>query len=304
MKIVKKLVSIFTCVAICLSLVSTYAFAIEQNTQIYSTSIQTNSGEQWVYSLEYDGSDTIISARDSSGRLMERSVISNGIIMQEIANGLTDDETYIISQCISTISDFTPMESDSPAPLSDDIWYEPPLRSNAGLANSTIFLGYKYLGATGPDSIYEISIGVHRKIETSYGEAYRFNVTIGTTAGTLAGILMSGVAALPWSIAIGLATAFISAGADAYFTGTLNYEQIHYTYKYTCNNQRTCISKDCECRQWWLIYNAKGEYVGIEEKDMAALNHLPLSLIQRCSLVRGDYVQGRQSMTSCPLAAP
>ena len=101
MKIVKKLVSIFTCVAICLSLVSTYAFAIEQNTQIYRTSIQTNSGEQWVYSLEYDGSDTIISARDSSGRLMERSVISNGIIMQEIANGLPDDETYIISHLYS-----------------------------------------------------------------------------------------------------------------------------------------------------------------------------------------------------------
>jgi hypothetical protein len=234
---------------------------------------------------------------------MERSVTSNGTVKQEVANGIPDDQIYVVSQCISSVSNFVPMETDEPALLSDDVWYEPPLRSDAGLTNSTIFSGYKYLGATGPDSIYEISIGVHRKINRTYGEAYRFNVTVGTTVGTLASILMSGVSALPMSIAVGLASAFISAGADAYLTGTLNYEQIHYTYKYTCNNQSTCISKDCECRQWWLIYNAKGQYVGVEEKDMAALNHLPLNLIQRCSLVRGDYVQGVRSMTSCSLAA-
>lgn len=302
-------------VLVMLSSLPLCVFATECNNQLVSalnetTKIVNYDGEEIVYTYVKTIDGGIIEAHLSDGTLIERSVLQGNTVIQEIANGKNDGKTYYIPDHITAIPDSeVPNTIDNytnPQRSSSDYWYDPPLLNDSGLTNSSVFSGYKYLGTTAPDSIYGVSVSVHRKLQDlGGGEAYRFTVSKGTTVSTLAGILVGAfTGSLPLAIATGLATAFLSAGIDSNETGLLKYVKYHYTYKYNCNNSTTYSYKCCECREWWCIYDAQGRMKGYEGKDMMADNHLTINIIAKCQFALQDYVNGTQTNASCVNAAP
>lgn len=279
------------------------ANAIESKVYADVTSIISDSGENLTYSIAYDSGRTIIECRKTSGMLVERSVLCNGVVTQEIANGIRDGSEYIVAEHITRVKNAPGPNLDADRAVGySNYWYEPPLMNDAGLSNSPIFSGYKYLGTTSPDSTYGVSVSVHRRLDRQAdGEAYRFQVSPGTTVATLVSILI-GLSNLPLAIATSLATAFIGAGIDTLAAGTLKYLQFHYTYKYNCNNSSTYSYKCCECKQFWCIYDANGNLKGYEVKNLNADNHVTVSILQKCPMVIQDYLDGRQINASCAKA--
>lgn len=274
MKRLRKSVSIILCIALIISMLNSFAFAQEADlARTESTTVKLASGEEITYVFEYGEDSVVVSGWNSEGILVEKSAVSEGVVVQQISNGETDNRTYkltdIVTQGSLPADELSVMGfgSDSQAtPLSIRPWYDPPLQNDSGLVESPFFFGYKYLGQTGRDSIYQISINVHRKIEKSLGEAYDFTASPGTTVATIASVIAACFGgAIIAGIALALAIAFVGVGIDAITKGKVTYEQIHYTYKYTVNEDSTCVSKDCECRQWWIVYR-NGEEVGREEK--------------------------------------
>lgn len=276
------------------------AEAVSSSKTVQITSVD---GETLTYSIRTTSNQIVVECYMNNGILVERSVVSGGVVTQEIKDSEIDGSTYTISECIypidnAYVSDF----SESVPTTYSNLWYEPPLMNDAGLTNSPIFSGYKYLGTTAPDSIYNVSVSVHRRLDRQAdGQAYKFNVSAGTTVSTLAGILISAVlgGGLLEAAALGLATAFVGSGIDTFTTGTVKYVQYHYTYKYNCNDSTTYTYKCCECRQWWCIYDAQGNLKGYEQKDMMANNHVTVSILQKCSMVIQDYLNGEQVNAAC-----
>ena len=289
-------------------LVSAHASEVK-STQSDEAVIINSNGEEIVYTIDYTVDGGVIEARLKDGTLIERSVWTATTVSQDIAEGKIDGRTFKYSDYITAISEAEIETSTSDIggdqPNARNPWYDPPLMNDNGLSNSTIFSGYKYLGSTSPDSIYGVSVGVHRKLQKigTY-EAYRFTVSPGTTVSTLAGILIGGVTGgLPGAVATGLALAFIGAGIDSIASGTLKYEKYHYTFKFNCNGSSTYSYKCCECREWWCIYDAKGTMKGYEEKNMMADSYLTINIIAKCDFARQDYLNGTQTNVSCANAA-
>lgn len=264
------------------------------------------------YRYKQTATGFIMEGISSDGTIVERSVFHNGIVTQEMAGGKNDSLAYVVSDAISITDNFSKSgmaSTDIISPVQSragNAWYDPPLMSNAGLARSSIFPGYFYLGTTNPDDIFGVSVSVHRNL-SYFGEfdAYRFTVSPGTTITTLASIFIAFFtpATLLQSVAIALATMFIGAGIDTIATGTLQYEQYHYTYKFNCNNETTYTQKCCECREFWCIYNAQGYFLGYEDKDVGAKNHFAFELPVKCDAVITDYINGVQQTIVCDEAA-
>ncbi len=309
----KKIICLAICACILLSC-TCFASAAESQTPIIIKTLINTNGEEVTYSYFQIDDGICIEAHLNDGTLIERSVLTKNTVIQEIANGRFDGSVYQISDCVTAVDENEcNVSSCNPAELqsvSSNPWYNPPQTSDAGLSNSTVFSGYKFLGTTSPDSVYGVSVSVHRKLQDmGTGEAYKFTVSAGTTVATLIGIL-SGIAisatpaGLPASIATALASAFIGAGIDTATTGTLKFAKYHYTFKFNCNNSKSYSYKCCECKEWWFIYDAKGNMKGYESKDMMADNHLTINIIAKCEFALQDYINGVQTNATCANAAP
>lgn len=283
--------------------------------------VTLQNGEVRTYQIEQFCDKTVISGYDTSGNLIERSTIEESKIIQVISNGSADGleynfssdpidvfavaESHLYSDDTSTRIDFA-KQSDGLLSLSNssNLWYEPDPMSNAGLTASTLYPGYMYLGETGPDSIWQVTVAVHRKmVYLGASDSYRFSVSPGTTISTLASILASVVTGttLPLAIAIGLATAFLGTAVDVYSGGRVEFVKYHYIYNFNCNHSAQSTYRCCECREYWCIYDGEGNKLGYESKNLMADNHITVSIIQKCPMVRQDYLEGIQSDVVCSL---
>ena len=257
------------------------------------------------------GNELIISGYTSEGALVERSVLNHntGVVVQEIADGEYDGTIYHTDEFVVVEYENIPSKTISNLQVaSNGTWTEPPLRDDNGLRNSPVFPGYKYLGSTQPDSIYNVAVGVHRYLSFKEGQAIRFQVSPGTKLATLASIIIDVASklspkAMLVKIAMDLAAAFAASMIDSIATGNLTYRQYHYTYKFNGNGSKDYSYKCCECREWWVLYDNNGKEI-LAEKDMMALNHISLDLIEKCRSALMAYADGEKITATCSLAAP